>query len=118
LEKAYAAEQNIKLTGLHKEVGLESTEALIAALKGLSKPTRKGKGPAKASGRASRTRITSAIKEGVGKAVEAGKKGSEIAAQYGISIPSIQNIKKELGLVKTRSAKKGSKKTAKKAAKK
>ena len=118
LEKAVAAEQNKKLTGLHKEVGLESTAALIAALKGLSKPAPRGNAIAKASGRASRTRITSAIKAGVGKAVKAGKKGSEIANQFGISIPSIQNIKKELGLVKTRSAKKPAKKKAKKAAKK
>ena len=118
LEKAVAIEQNKKLIGLHKEVGLESTEALIAALKGLSKPARKGKKTAKASGRASRTRITSAIKAGVGKAVKAGKKGSKIATQFGISIPSIQNIKKELGLVKTRSTKKAAKKKTKKAAKK
>ena len=113
LEKEIAAEQTKKLANLHKEVGLESTEALIAALRGLKKAPRKT-----AKRRAKRTRITDAIKAEVGKAVKAGKKGADIARQFGISIPSIQNIKNELGLVKKRGQKKAVKKTAKKAAKK
>ena len=32
--------------------------------------------------------------------VEAGKTGTEIVAALGISLPSVQNIKKALGLVK------------------
>ncbi len=120
LEKAVAAEQKQKLAGLHKEVGFETTEELIAALQAMVKPARKSKrgGAAKKSGRASRTRITPAIKTGVGKAVEAWKKGAEIAKEFGISIPSIQNIKKELGLVKERGAESALKKSAKKRAKK
>lgn len=119
LEKAVAEEQQKKLAGLHKEAGFDSTEELIDALKGLVKPTRKSRGRAAGkAGRASRTRITPAIKAGVGQAVEAGKKGAEIAMQFGISIPSIQNIKKELGLVKTRGAKASPKKIAKKTTKK
>lgn len=112
LEKEIAAEQKKKLAGLHKEVGLESTQALIEALQGLKRA------PAKKSGkrRAKRTRITDAIKTEVGKAVKAGKKGAEIAGQFGISIPSIQNIKNELGLVKKRKAKKAAKKAPKKKA--
>lgn len=110
LEKAVASEQRAKLSNLHKEVGLESTDALIEALMGLSKRFRK----VKASSRSKRTRITPAIKAGVGKAVKAGKKGVEIAEEFGISIPSIQNIKAELGLVKKRSAKKAAKKRGKK----
>ena len=113
LEKEVVAERQQKLSGLHKEVGLESTEALIAALRSLGKSPRKSAAPRKGK----RTRITPAIKQGVGKAVEAGKKGAEIARQFGISIPSIQNIKKELGLVKTRATKPAAKKAAKKAAK-
>ena len=114
LEKEVAAEQKKKLTNLHKEVGLESTAALIAALKGLGKAPR-----ATAKRKGTRARITAAMKTEVGKAVKAGKKGAEIARQFGISIPSIQNIKTELGLVKKRGAKKvAKKKVAKKAAKK
>lgn len=114
LEKEVAAERQKKLVSLHKEVDLESTEALISALKGLKKSPRKARAPKKGK----RTRITPAIKAGVGQAVKAGKKGAEIARDFGISIPSIQNIKKELGLVKKRPSKKVAKKVAKKAAKK
>jgi DNA-binding CsgD family transcriptional regulator len=35
-------------------------------------------------------------------AVEAGRTGAQIAKEFGISVPSVQNIKKELGLVKKR----------------
>jgi DNA-binding CsgD family transcriptional regulator len=38
----------------------------------------------------------------VKKLVEGGKTGSQIAKALGISLPSVQNIKKSLGLVKAR----------------
>ena len=60
---------------------------------------------AKASGggrRRKRAKITDAMREEVKKMVEAGKTGSEIAKAVGISLPSVQNIKKQLGLVKAR----------------
>lgn len=115
LEKAVAADQLKKLSGLHKEVGLASTADLIAALQGLKKSSRKSAPKRKGK----RARITAAIKAEVGKAVKAGKKGAEIASQFSISIPSIQNIKTELGLVKKRGVKKViKKKVAKKVAKK
>lgn len=41
------------------------------------------------------------IKE-VGKLAKDGKTGNEIAAAVGISLPSVQNIKKKLGLVTKR----------------
>jgi DNA-binding CsgD family transcriptional regulator len=42
------------------------------------------------------------MREEVKKMVEAGKTGSEIAKAIGVSLPSVQNIKKKLGLVKAR----------------
>jgi hypothetical protein len=36
--------------------------------------------------------------------VQAGQSGAEIAKAFGISLPSVQNIKKEAGLVKARGA--------------
>lgn len=123
LEKEVEAEQKKKLANLHKEVGMASTEELIDALKGLKKAPRKA--AAKSKGRKRRAKITDAIKAEVANAVKAGKKGAEIAKEFGISIPSIQNIKAELGLVKKRkakavktAAKKAPKKAARKAAKK
>jgi len=42
----------------------------------------------------------------VKKLAKAGKTGSAIAEELGISLPSVQNIKKALGLVKARKPKK------------
>jgi hypothetical protein len=44
--------------------------------------------------------ITDETRAKVKALVEAGKTGAEIAAEVGISLPSVQNIKKALGLVK------------------
>ena len=41
----------------------------------------------------------------VKKLVQAGKSGSQIAKAVGISLPSVHNIKKALGLVKSRRSK-------------
>lgn len=106
LEKEIATAQKSKLASLHKEVGFESTDALIAALKGLSQKTSRK--------RAKRTRLTPAIKKNIVSAIKGGLKGAEAAKKYGVSIPTIQNIKREFGLVKTRKAKKAAKKKASK----
>lgn len=52
--------------------------------------------------RRTRAKITPEVKARVKAGVEAGKTGSAIAKEVGISLPSVQNIKKELGLVKAR----------------
>jgi DNA invertase Pin-like site-specific DNA recombinase len=49
-----------------------------------------------------RAKLTSELKDKVKGAVEAGKTGAAIAKEFGISLPSVQNIKKEFGLVKAR----------------
>ena len=48
-----------------------------------------------------RAKITDAIRARVKKLLEAGKTGSQIAKALKISLPSVQNIKKALGLVRT-----------------
>lgn len=53
--------------------------------------------------RAPRTKITPEMKQKLKALAQAGKTGAEIAKQIGISLPSVHNIKKELGLVKKRS---------------
>lgn len=47
-----------------------------------------------------RAKITDAVRTKVRKLVKAGKTGSQVANVLGISLPSVQNIKKALGLVK------------------
>lgn len=130
LEEKAASELSSKLTNLHTDLGYESREDLIAALQGLGsakKATGKKRGrkpgkkaaakapkapkaakaaPAKKAGgkkaRAKRTRITDELKSKVIAAVKAGGKGAAIASQFGISVPSLQNIKKAAGLIKAR----------------
>ena len=52
--------------------------------------------------RRSRAVITDETRAQVKKMVNDGKTGSQIAAELGISLPSVQNIKKAAGLVKKR----------------
>ncbi len=70
-----------------------------AAVAGKHVAAAKPKAPAKKK-RRKRAVITDATKAEVKKLVEAGKSGGEIAKAVGISLPSVQNVKKALGLVK------------------
>ncbi len=129
LEKKAEAERKKLLSGLHEKVGYESTAALIEALQSLgsSKPaSRRGPKPASRRGRkpgrkakkaatksvrakktgakkrAKRTRITADMKKKIVAALKAGGKGTQVAKDFGISIPSLHNIKKAAGLTKAR----------------
>ncbi|MEM9158874.1 MAG: hypothetical protein AAGB46_07460 [Verrucomicrobiota bacterium] len=52
--------------------------------------------------RAARTKITDELRKKIVAAVKAGGKGTAIAKEFGISIPSLHNIKKAAGLTKAR----------------
>jgi len=100
-----------KLARLPFDYGYTDLKSFIKALKRAagSKPAmgrKPGKAPkivkARKGRRGKRARITPEIKEAVKAAVVAGKTGSVIAKEFGISLPSVQNIKKEFGLVKPR----------------
>ena len=92
-----------------KAVKTASTSKAPARAKAGRKPGRKAakaaakpsapKAEKKARGRA---RITEEVKAQVKQLIEEGKSGSEIAKTLGISLPSVQNIKKAFGLVKSR----------------
>jgi hypothetical protein len=108
LEKSIAKRLRKELASLHDKYGFSSLQEFISALKGSTrgagrKAASKAK-PAKSSGkkRAKRSVITDETRAAVKKQVEAGKTGSQIAKSLGISLPSVQNIKKALGLVKAR----------------
>ena len=116
LEKKAASELAKQLTNLHKDLGYATRGDLIAALQGLEKgKSKRGRKPkktaakkrvakkaARAKKRAKRTAITDELRKKVIAAVKSGAKGAAIAKQFGISIPSIQNIKKAAGLTKPR----------------
>lgn len=94
LEKAIERDRRKELATLHAKMGYASTEELIAALRGSTR----GGAPRRARGK--RARITPEMKQQIKAAVQSGKTGAEIAREFGISLPSVQNVKKEFGLVR------------------
>jgi len=113
LEKSIATELNRELAGLPGQYGFETVDEFVAAVKAASGAKSKGGAKAKSAPkpaapkggekkRRKRAVITAETKAKVKSLVEGGKTGSQIAKEVGISLPSVQNIKKELGLVKAR----------------
>ena len=106
LEKAVASQISKELAGLPAKYGFASVGAFVAAVTKAA-GGRRGRKAGKAKATAPRKRrkravINDAKRAEVKKLVEAGKTGQEIAKTVGISLPSVQNIKKALGLVKKR----------------
>jgi len=100
LEQAIIAKRNGQLAKLHAEHGFSSPAALIKAIKAAIS----GKKASVATGggqRRKRSVITAETKAKVKALTQDGKTGNEIAKAVGISVPSVQNIKRELGLTRT-----------------
>lgn len=106
LEKEMSS-ANRKLLALPAKFGFKSMNDFIAELHAASGKSGKSapKAPT-ATGRKKRAVITADTKAKVKSLANDGKTGAEIAKALNISLPSVQNIKKELGLVKARKAKK------------
>lgn len=125
LESRVAIEMNSELASLPGRYGFSSLELFVEALKGAHgmAPKRRGRPPgkAKAAGAAAkpaaasakvatggkkarrkRATITPEMRDKVKALANAGKTGAQIAKEVGISLPSVQNVKKALGLVKAR----------------
>ena len=108
LEQAVQSELSKELAALPASFGFASVEEFVDAVREATGGRRRGPGrpPGKRGGpgkkRRPRAVITDATRAQVKKMVEAGKTGSQIAKDVGISLPSVQNIKKALGLVKNR----------------
>jgi DNA invertase Pin-like site-specific DNA recombinase len=105
LESAIITERHQALITLPAQLGYSDVVELIAALREAhraSKTPRIAKKSAVKEGAGSRAKITDEVRAEVKKLIEAGKSGAEIATAVGISLPSVQNIKKQLGLVKAR----------------
>lgn len=108
LEGAY--NQRMKsLSGLPAQYGFSNADEFIAALKSAARGgSTTGKGQkAKpvvqiSKKRGKRARITPEVKSQVKTLVSKGETGAAIAKALGISLPSVQNIKKELGLVRSK----------------
>lgn len=103
LEEAVKTELHKELAALPAKFGFETADDFVDAVRAAT-GGRKASRSAKAAGGKKRRRavITEETRTQVKKLVEAGKTGAEIAKQVGISLPSVQNIKKALGLVNKR----------------
>jgi hypothetical protein len=105
LEKTIARRLKKELATLHDKYGFPSLADFVNALKASAGPRGRKAKPARAAAKAKRRKrsvITEETRASVKKLVESGKTGSQIAKSLGISLPSVQNIKKALGLVKAR----------------
>lgn len=106
LEASLVAERRQALLDLPAQMGYASVAELVKALRqaerGGSAPRKPRAAAAPKAGDRKRASITDETRAEVKKLVEEGKSGAEIAAKLGISLPSVQNVKKALGLVKAR----------------
>lgn len=99
-----------ELAGLPQAYGFESVESFIKAVRLASRkrpkrrgrPPGTGKGPSKTTTQRRRRqgKITDAMKVDLRKRVESGQTGAAIAKALKISVASVHNVKKELGLIR------------------
>jgi DNA-binding CsgD family transcriptional regulator len=104
LEKEVSAVRNKRLAALPGEFGFGSADEFLQAFRAAVSSRGKGRAQASKPARRRRATITDDTRAEVKKLVAAGKTGAEIAKATGISLPSVQNIKKALGLVTQRKA--------------
>lgn len=113
LEQSIQSELSKELAALPAKYGFESADDFLDAVRAATGGGKRGRragvrgrpaGGRGGPGKKRRTRavITDDTRAQVKKMVESGKTGGEIAKNLGISLPSVQNIKKALGLVKER----------------
>lgn len=115
LEQSLASELNKELAALPAKYGFASAAEFfnaVSAASGGGRGARRGRKPGRPAAAASaakagrkrrkRALITDETRAQVKKLVSDGKTGAEIAKIVGISLPSVQNVKKALGLVKKR----------------
>jgi hypothetical protein len=89
-----------KLATLPEAYGFDNVTDFVRAVKYAAKGGKINKGSS--SKRRKRAVITDETREMVKKLNEVGKTNNEISTELGISVPTVQNIKKHLGLVKER----------------
>ena len=102
LAKAISSQLNQELARLPGKYGFDNTDEFIKAVRAAGGKRGGGGGGGGGKKRRKRSVITDATRAEVKKLVNSGKTGNEIAKTVGISLPSVQNIKKALGLVKKR----------------
>ena len=104
LEASLQRELASELAGLPAQYGFESVGAFVKAVQAATGKRRGRKPgtpqPARGKKHRKRAKITDEIRAEVKRMVGEKKTGTEIAKALGISLPSVQNVKKAAGLVK------------------
>ncbi len=110
LEKSVLEEREAALSRAHTDLGFASRTDLIKALKALEKagPKKRGRkkgaktaaAPAEKKGRRKRTTITPELRDSILAAVKEGGTGAAVAKRFGVSLPTVQNIKRAAGLTR------------------
>lgn len=102
LESAITSVRKKQLEKLHADLGFESREDLISALRSIGRggKGRRGRAAAGKKPRRKRTTITPELKAKIEAAARAGGKGMAIAKKFGVSLPTVQNIKRAAGLTR------------------
>ena len=100
------AREEERLKTLAVEFGLDSVDALISRLAEFASPGLRhliaGTGSAGARPKGSRRRVPSELKNGIVVALKAGATAAAVAAQFGVSVPTVHNLKKTAGRTKPR----------------
>jgi len=93
-------QQKKRLAQLPGKMGFKSMSDFIAALESISEAPKAVKVAGKAKKSRKRAKITPEVIAKVKALVVKKKTGNEIAKEVGISLPSVGNIKKKLGLIR------------------
>ena len=103
LESAISKNRKKQLEKLHADLGFDSRESLISALRSLGKgggARARASKPRGKKGRHKRTTITPELRTKIEAAVRAGGKGIAVAKKFDVSLPTVQNIKRAAGLTR------------------
>ena len=119
LEAQQRAKEEERLKNLAGEFGVDSVDALILRLAGYASRAMRNRiegtvatkaAPVRApasvrKARGTRTRVTPELREQIVAAINAGTTSAGVAAQFGVSVPTVHNVKKAAGLTKARANK-------------
>jgi hypothetical protein len=104
LQKDIDKERAGALAHLHEKFGFATPKDLIKAIRAAASGASK-RGERKARRHRKHARITAEMKQKIKAALQNKKSGAKVAEEFGISLPSVYNIKKAFGLVKSRKKK-------------
>ena len=104
MQKDLETARSKELNGLHTKLGYKTPADFLTAYRGVVNVTVGTKSTRRPASRKARTEISDEVREAIKSDLREGKlTGLEIAAKYKISTGTVQNIKKEAGLVEARS---------------